>query len=254
MVSVHRQLKRSSALSSTDEFWLSPVTKAVADDSSSCSSSETSSLPPVHHQLLSDDNSSYECLTGYDHTEQEQQQYGSSPYDSLDSYTSDAEEDVPSCFRHKVSSVKQQGGGSWLLGFARLTNNDDDVTVVSQDDEDEQPGLVRVSSRSSFSDSSDDDESVVSSPTQKPTKRSRSKRAGVSFATEVKVQPIPHSSTLSPVQRRKMYSTSYEVRQNKIRNKREYRHDGYDWRNVTEEWEMGVDMVTGELIHPVHEH
>lgn len=247
-------MKRSSALASTDEFWLSPVTKAVVDDSSSSSScpssSDATSMPPAHHQLLSDDVVSYECLKGYDHTEQ---QYS---YDSLDSYTSDAEEDVPSCFRHKVSSVKQQGGGSWLLGFARLSNTnsndgDDMVTVVSQDNdgEDVQPGLVRVSSRSSLSsDDSSDDESVT-----KPTKRSRSK-GGVSFATEVKVQPIPHSSTLSPIQRRKMYSTSYEVRQNKIRNKKEYRYDGYDWRNVTEEWEMGVDMVTGELIHPVHEH
>lgn len=56
------------------------------------------------------------------------------------------------------------------------------------------------------------------------------------------------------MQRRKMYSSSLEVRKNKIRNKKEYRYDGYDWRNVTEEWEMNVDMVTGELVHPVHNH
>jgi hypothetical protein len=49
-----------------------------------------------------------------------------------------------------------------------------------------------------------------------------------------------------------MYSSSLDVRQNKIRNKKEYRYDGYDWRNCTEEWEMSVCMVTGELVHPVH--
>lgn len=33
-----------------------------------------------------------------------------------------------------------------------------------------------------------------------------------------------------------MYTSSMEVRANKIRNKKEYRYDGYDWRSCTEEW------------------
>merc|ERR1719253_2515253 len=117
------------------------------------------------------------------------------------------------------------------------------------------PGLRRVSSNGSL-DSSDDssssDDDSAASVTATPNKPKRSR--GVNFAESVKVQAIPHSSTLSPFQRRKMYSTCWEVRQNKIRNKKEYRYDGYDWRNSTEEWEMGVDMVTGELIHPAHDH
>lgn len=129
------------------------------------------------------------------------------------------------------------------------------------------PGLVRVPSGSSLDDDEEDcssssssDSSLCASPTSSSqrsssgsTTSSVTRPKGVSFSPAVKVQPIPHSSLLSHSQRLRMYTTSDEVRKNKIRNKMEYRHDGYDWRNVSEEWEMGVDMVTGELIHPVHE-
>ncbi|KAL3756977.1 hypothetical protein ACHAWU_007356 [Discostella pseudostelligera] len=125
------------------------------------------------------------------------------------------------------------------------------------------PGLVRVPSGSSLdgdcssstSSSSSDDSSCSASPsTTTSTSSQKSCRPkGVSFSLTVTVQPIPHSSLLSHSQRLRMYTSSDEVRKNKIRNKMEYRHDGYDWRNVSEEWEMGVDMVTGELVHPVHE-
>lgn len=131
------------------------------------------------------------------------------------------------------------------------------------------PGLVRVPSGSSLDDDEEDsssssssssDSSLCASPTSSSQRSSSSSTTssvtrpkGVSFSPAVKVQPIPHSSLLSHSQRLRMYTTSDEVRKNKIRNKMEYRHDGYDWRNVSEEWEMGVDMVTGELIHPVHE-
>lgn len=246
MVSVHRPLHLRSSkkmtLAATAEFWHSPIRNDASD--SDCGSDAVLSLPPAHQQLLSSDSPSFENLKGHDH--------GSSYDDDMDGYaTSDSDSPTFSC-RRKLSAVKQQGGGSWLLGFARLSN---EKAAKPQDDEDEDmapPGLVRVPSGSSLdeessSDESDDDESAASTPT-KPRRR-----AGVSFSECVRVQPIPHSSTLSPLQRRKMYSSSFEVRQNKIRNKKEYRYDGYDWRNVTEEWEMGVDMVTGELVHPVHE-
>ena len=50
-----------------------------------------------------------------------------------------------------------------------------------------------------------------------------------------------------------MYTSPLELRRNKERNRMEYRWDGCDWRNATEEWEMSVDDATGEPIHPVHE-
>lgn len=250
MVSVHRPLQRFSkkmSLAATNEFWhgVHQDAAATSDSDSDCSSSSSSmelSLPPAHHQLLAADQPSFENLKGYDHTQ------GVVSYDNLDGY--ETEEGSSFCSRQKLSVVKQQGGGSWLLGFARLAETS--VSPEQPDADVNPPGLRRVSSNGSMDsdesdDSSTDDESAAASPAK--AKRSR----GVCFAESVKVQAIPHSSTLSPLQRRKMYATSWEVRQNKIRNKKEYRYDGYDWRNVTEEWEMGVDMVTGELIHPAHD-
>jgi hypothetical protein len=256
MVSVHRPHRSSKkmTLSATEEFWLSPIIQDMPSSSDNDSNTTTSndhddsmvmSLPPAHHQHLSQYQASSENLKGYDHT---QDVNGS---DNLDGYGSD---ESSFCCRQKLSAVKQQGGGSWLLGFARLN----DKTVTPQADEDlTPPGLVRVPSGSYLESdeysSSDDDDSASgeSIPCNDSNKRPR---GGLSFSPTVKIQPIPHSSTLCPLQRRKMYSTSMEVRQNKIRNKKEYRYDGYDWRNVTEEWEMGVDMVTGELVHPAHEY
>lgn len=257
VLSAHIKSQRSGkkmTLSATDEFWHSPILTQDGFDSTTSDSDddddddEHMTLVPAHHQLLHEqDACSFENLNGYDHSR------GVISYTDLDRY-----EDDDFC-RQKVSAVKQQGGGSWLLGFARR-NSDKAATTPQQDQEDmAPPGLVRVPSGSSIesddsstsdSENSDDENSVRSSTASTKLPKPR----GVSFAEEVKVQPIPHSGSLSPIQRRKMFSSSFEVRQNKIRNKREYRYDGYDWRNITEEWEMGVDMVTGELIHPVHEH
>merc|ERR1712087_722703 len=60
--------------------------------------------------------------------------------------------------------------------------------------------------------------------------------------------------SLSSSQRRRMYASSLEVRRNKSRSTKEFRYDGYDWRNATEERDMGVCQVTGELVHPAHDH
>ena len=126
---------------------------------------------------------------------------------------------------------KRRGGGSWLLSLV------DPIL----------PGLVRVESDECSTSSESDGESSLP---YAPKKRAR---GGVAFNSVVKVQPVPHSNVLTAEQRRRMYSTSWEVRQNKIRNRKEYRYDGCAWRNATEERDMGVDMVTGELIHPAHE-
>lgn len=259
---------------------------------SSPSTAGADSLPGFHHQLLSNDVPSYECLTGYDHRGEDASSslFFDEDEDMLTSTThhEDDEDDtrmMTSCCRQqeKMSSVKKRGGGSWLLGFARLQsrpNVDDDysddeeeeepevaveeppsksVTTLEQhqEDDDTPPGLVRTNSVSdfSFSTSSEDDNSTTTSDTSNNTEDDDlPKKKSVGFNSTVKIQPVPHSFTYTPIQRRKMYSTSLEVRKNKIRNKREYRYDGCDWRNVTEEWEMSVDMVTGELVHPVHNH
>jgi hypothetical protein len=135
-----------------------------------------------------------------------------------------------------------------------LLSNDENVTDNTL------PGLTPASlddssldSNSNSSNSSDNSEDNCSISSTSSTKYSSKSSNGVSFVESVTVHYIPHSSSLSPTQRRRMYSSSNEVRINKSRNKREYRYDGNDWRNVTEEWAMSVDMITGELIHPVHE-
>jgi hypothetical protein len=56
-----------------------------------------------------------------------------------------------------------------------------------------------------------------------------------------------------------MYTQRDELRINKLRNKREYAYEEYDWRNVVEEIDMtdGPSTTTGcaaeqQLVHPVH--
>lgn len=172
-----------------------------------------------HRQFLPEPTEhSIESLKGYDHTKEHADH----------SYTA------------KLSAVKQRGGGSWLLGFARLRSEDHDDELAAAVVSSSLPELVRSTSSSSLDSSSSDDVSTAS------------KKKGVTFNESVVSHSIPHSSVYTPAQRRRMYSSSLDVRQNKIRNKKEYRYDGYDWRNCTEEWEMSVCMVTGELVHPVH--
>ena len=222
-----------ASLSATDDFWFFP---SVDADDSAVDADENDtvdvSLPPAHHQLFSEDVAIYETLRGYDHRLSDEDDAPSrDPLDDLDEVES------------RFSTIKQRGGGSWLLGFARISDR-----MVP----DGPPGLVRDDDSLTSSGSSSDDDSLPNSSNHGPPP-SKPKKRGVSFNMDVKVQPVPHSSTLSAAQRRKMYASSVEVRQNKQRNKKEYRYDGYDWRNATEEWQMAVDMVTGELVHPVHE-
>lgn len=274
-------IKKSAVLVGNDEFWHSAIVDdscvASSDGSSSdsCDKQLTDSLPAAHHQLLSGDVPSYECLTGYDHRAEDTTASLFFDEDEDIFSSDDNDEDSPMttscCRQEKMSSVKKRGGGSWLLGFARLqsrsvvdedySDNEEEEDMEAsklsaleqeQEDDDAPPGLVRTDSAS---DCTEDDSSTTTSTSSSSDNDSLSpKKKSVGFNCTVKIQPIPHSSTYSPMQRRKMYSSSLEVRKNKIRNKKEYRYDGYDWRNVTEEWEMNVDMVTGELVHPVHNH
>ncbi|EED86746.1 hypothetical protein THAPSDRAFT_25463 [Thalassiosira pseudonana CCMP1335] len=203
------------------------------------------SMPPAHHQLFFQGSSNiveYESLKGYDHSRADGYYFDDSGHTNTTSQTSS------SCCRssEKVSAVKKRGGGSWLLGFARLRNDD------QEEEEATPPALVRSNSHSSFSSEESDSLSSSTHSTSTTSSSYTPKKKGVSFNNSVSIHAIPHSSTLSNSQRRKMYSSSLEVRQNKIRNKKEYRYDLYDWRNSCEEWEMSVCMVTGDLIHPAH--
>ncbi len=240
-VSVHKPLRQrrsqvNTTLSATDEFWLSPIVADAPSGSEIASGvsedhddSPTLIIPPAHHQLLSTDPASTEGLNGHDHTQ--------------DDMSCDDDDDVDGHARSfygrlKLTEMKQHGGGSWLLGFARLNNAAPP------------PDLVHVPGGASLD---SDEDSLGNDGVDSSAAARKRPRGGVSFSETVAVQPIPHSCTLSPIQRRRMYSTSVEVRQNKIKSKKEYRYDGYDWRNATEEWEMSVDMVAGELVHPAHE-
>lgn len=151
----------------------------------------------------------------------------------------------------KVSTVKRIGGGSWLLGFVQIRNCYTDVTPDGAPDarsdstnDATPPALTRSDSCGSF-------ESCESSQSRRSSVSSTSSKKGVSFNESVRVVEIPHSSCYTPTQLKKMYTSSNEVRVNKIKNKKEFKFDGRDWRNATEECGMKVCMVTGELIHPV---
>lgn len=110
------------------------------------------------------------------------------------------------------------------------------------------PGLVRVPSCSSL----ESDDSSTGTAASDDDVIAPAKARGVSFAPAATIQPIPHSSDLSPAQRRRMFATSSEVRRNKRRNKKEFRYDGCNWRTTTEERDMYLNMVTGDIVHPVH--
>ena len=92
----------------------------------------------------------------------------------------------------------------------------------------------------------DDDQSSSSSST------ASSKVKGVSFNESVRVLPIPPLSHYTLEQRRNMYANRFEVRENKLRNKKEYAFDNYDWKNCTEENSMVICPMSGNLLHPAH--
>ena len=75
---------------------------------------------------------------------------------------------------------------------------------------------------------------------------------GVSFNEQVRVLPIPPITAYTLEQRYRMYANRFELRENKVRAKKEYEFDGYDWRNATEEPHMAICPLSGELLHPAH--
>ena len=75
---------------------------------------------------------------------------------------------------------------------------------------------------------------------------------GVSFNEQVRVLPIPARTSYTLEQRRQMYTDRVELRDLKVRGKKEFGFDNWDWRNATEEQHMAICPVSGEFLHPAH--
>ena len=141
---------------------------------------------------------------------------------------------------------------------------------MGKEDDNQPPGMVRSNSGSLSSETSDGDE-TMSSEEDDLSEGGNSLAnddiltdqganniilppppKGVSFNEQVRVLPIPPITAYTDEQRYRMYANRFELRENKLRNKREYEFDGYDWRNATEEHSMAICPMSGELLHPSH--
>lgn len=119
-------------------------------------------------------------------------------------------------------------------------------------------GLIRsVSVAPDADDTSDGEDTMTTEETDDDRSSSSSsssmeKVKGVTFNESVRVVPIPPLSHYTLEQRRNMYANRFEVRENKLRNKKEYAFDNYDWKNCTEECSMVICPMSGNLLHPAH--
>ncbi|CAB9511415.1 expressed unknown protein [Seminavis robusta] len=71
----------------------------------------------------------------------------------------------------------------------------------------------------------------------------------VQFEHTVTGIEIRHHRDYPACDRKLMWNSFAEIQANADRNINEFRHDGWQWRNATEESEMVVQSV-GELVHP----
>ena len=125
----------------------------------------------------------------------------------------------------------------------RMVRSVSGVTTCSNDDDDD---ADTTDEDDTMDTDADDDRSSSSSST------ASSKVKGVSFNESVRVLPIPPLSYYTLEQRRNMYTNRFEVRENKLRNKKEFAFDNYDWKNCTEECSMVICPMSGSLLHPAH--
>lgn len=76
----------------------------------------------------------------------------------------------------------------------------------------------------------------------------------VNFNNKVDVIPIPMRNEYSSRISKHLWHNSYELYEMVLRNQEEFRHEGWNWRNVLEDDEMYVCTATGDKIHPIHIH
>ena len=154
-----------------------------------------------------------------------------------------------------------------VFGFSRLTYMDGVRSWSSQYasspppicdmpatpiEQDAPPGMVRSLSGSLSSSDGDETMSGCDDETEMAEDEPETPAREVTFNDRVRVLPIPPVMAYSLEQRFRMYANRFELRENKTRNKKEYAFDGYDWRNATEEGNMAICPLSGELLHPAH--
>lgn len=88
---------------------------------------------------------------------------------------------------------------------------------------------------------------------QHKQKNNKPKRV-VNFNNKVDVIPIPMRNEYSSRISKHLWHNSYELYEMVLRNQEEFRHEGWNWRNVLEDDEMYVCTATGDKIHPIHIH
>ncbi len=136
-----------------------------------------------------------------------------------------------------------------MISSEEEEESDESESPIDQDDDETMETMSDASSGSTSSANSNDDCAITDGATSPPVVLAC---RGVTFNEQVRVLPIPPIEEYTPEQRYRMYANRFEVRENKIRNKREYEFDNYDWRNATEENNMAMCPMSGELLHPAH--
>ena len=155
--------------------------------------------------------------------------------------------------RQHDTSFQHQADDNAIFGFSRM-NYMNSVRAWSTTgnviEGDPLPAMVRANSGSLSS--SDTDDSMSSSSGGSEDDAGKKVARCVTFNESVRVMPIPPLESYTAEQRFKMYANRFELRENKLRNKKEFQFDGYNWRHATEECHMAICPLSGEILHPAH--
>jgi hypothetical protein len=153
-----------------------------------------------------------------------------------------------------VTSEGTRGDDRTIFGFSRMNYMSPlhswSTSGKVVEDCDPLPAMVR--SNSGLLSTSDTDDTMSSSSGGSDDDTGKAIAKGVTFNETVRVMPIPPLTSYTAEQRFRMYANRFELRENKLRNKKEFQFDGYDWRNATEECQMAICPISGEILHPAH--